>query len=167
MITDKPIQSIKNQRHYFADEGSYSQSYGFSSSGVWMWELGHKEGWELKNTGFNISIYFHSQKHDVEFDMQCSHNEQLLNATNYWINQCTIKIFPHIKVKVSGDIVHVISCPVVSDSLQPFGLQPVRLLCPWDFSSKTSGVHYHFLLQGIFPTQRLKLHVLHWRWIKG
>ena len=31
-------------RHHFADKGSYSQSYGFSRSHVWLWELGHKEG---------------------------------------------------------------------------------------------------------------------------
>ena len=42
-------QDIKKQRHYFANKGSYSQSYGFSSSHVWMWELGHKESWALKN----------------------------------------------------------------------------------------------------------------------
>ena len=33
------------QRHHFADKSLYSQSYGFSSSHVWMWELYHKEGW--------------------------------------------------------------------------------------------------------------------------
>ena len=33
---DKPRQSIKKQRHHFADKGSYSKSYGFSSSQVWM-----------------------------------------------------------------------------------------------------------------------------------
>ena len=33
---DKPSQHIKKQRHYFADKGSYNQSYGFSSSHVWM-----------------------------------------------------------------------------------------------------------------------------------
>ena len=33
---DKPRQHIKKQRHYFADKGPYSQSYGFSSSHVWM-----------------------------------------------------------------------------------------------------------------------------------
>ena len=36
---DQPRQSIKKQRHHFADKGPYSQSYGFSSSRVWMWEL--------------------------------------------------------------------------------------------------------------------------------
>ena len=42
---------------------------------------------------------------------------------------------------------------VMSDSLRPYGLQPARLLCPWDFPSKNTGVGYHFLIQGIFPDQ--------------
>ena len=46
------------------------------------------------------------------------------------------------------------SCSVGSDSLIPHGLQPVRLLCPWDFPVKNTGVGYHFLLQGIILTQR-------------
>ena len=46
---DKPRQHIKKQRHYFANKGLSSQSYGFSSSHGWMWELGHKEGWAPKN----------------------------------------------------------------------------------------------------------------------
>ena len=33
----------KKQRHYFADKVSSGQSYGFSSSHVWMWELDYKE----------------------------------------------------------------------------------------------------------------------------
>ena len=40
---DQPRQHIKKQRHYFANKGSSSQGYGFSSSHVWMWELDHKE----------------------------------------------------------------------------------------------------------------------------
>ena len=36
---DQPRQLIKKQRHYFANKGPSSQSYGFSSSHVWMWEL--------------------------------------------------------------------------------------------------------------------------------
>ena len=42
---DQPRQHIKMQRHYFTKKGSSSQSYGFSSNHVWMWELDHKEGW--------------------------------------------------------------------------------------------------------------------------
>ena len=43
---------IKKQRYYFADKGPSSQSYGFSSSCVWMWELSHKESWAPKNWCF-------------------------------------------------------------------------------------------------------------------
>ena len=37
------LDSIKKQRHYFANKGPSSQSYGFTSSHVWMWELDYKE----------------------------------------------------------------------------------------------------------------------------
>ena len=40
------------QRHYFANKGLSSQSYGFSSSHVWMWELDYKESWMPKNWCF-------------------------------------------------------------------------------------------------------------------
>ena len=53
---DKPRQHIKKQKHHFANKGLYSQSYGFSSSHVWMWELGHKEGWVWKNWWFCIVV---------------------------------------------------------------------------------------------------------------
>ena len=49
---------------------------------------------------------------------------------------------------------------VVSDSLQPHGLQPARLFCPWDFPGKNTGVSCHFL-QGIFSTQGSNSCVLH------
>ena len=49
---DKPRQHIQKQRYHFANKGPYSQRYDFSSSRVWMWELNHKEGWELKNWCF-------------------------------------------------------------------------------------------------------------------
>ena len=49
---DKHSQHIKKQRHYFANKGLSSQSYGFSSSWVWIWELDYKESWALKNWCF-------------------------------------------------------------------------------------------------------------------
>ena len=49
---DQPRQHIKKQRHHFANEGLYSQSYGFSSNHVYMWELGYKESWAQKNWCF-------------------------------------------------------------------------------------------------------------------
>ena len=46
------LESVKKQRFYFANKGPSSQSYGFSSSHVWMWELDYKESWALKNWCF-------------------------------------------------------------------------------------------------------------------
>ena len=45
-------RDIKKQRHYFANKGPSSQSFGFSSNHVWIWELDYKEGWEPKNWCF-------------------------------------------------------------------------------------------------------------------
>ena len=56
-----------------------------------------------------------------------------------------------------------VSRSVVSDSLRPHGLQPARLLCPWDFLGKNTGVGCHFLLQRIFPTQGLNAGLPHCR----
>ena len=42
-------------------------------------------------------------------------------------------------------------------------LLPTRLLCPWNFPGKNTGVSCHFLFQGIFPTQRSNPHLLHWQ----
>ena len=49
---DKSRQPIKKQRHYFADKGSSSQSYGFLSSHAWIWELTGEESWAPKNWCF-------------------------------------------------------------------------------------------------------------------
>ena len=49
---DQPRQHIKKQRHYFADKGPSSQSYDFSSTHIWMWELDYKESWAPKNWCF-------------------------------------------------------------------------------------------------------------------
>ena len=40
---DQPRQSIKKQRHHFANKGPPSQGYGFSSGHVWMSELDSEE----------------------------------------------------------------------------------------------------------------------------
>ena len=55
---DQPRQHIKKQRHYFADKGLSSESYGFSNSHVWMLGLNHKESWASKNW------CFWTQKHE-------------------------------------------------------------------------------------------------------
>ena len=55
------------------------------------------------------------------------------------------------------------ACSVMSNSLQPCGLQPTRHLCPWNFLGKNTAVGCHFLFQGIFPIQGSNLSLLHWQ----
>ena len=50
-----------------------------------------------------------------------------------------------------------------SDSLLPQGLKIARVLCPWDFPDKNTGLGCHFLLQGILLTQGSNPHLLHWQ----
>ena len=61
--------------------------------------------------------------------------------------------------------IELCTCSVMAVSLQPHGLQPTRLLCPWDSPGKITGVGCHVLLQGIFPTQGLKTGLPHCRQI--
>ena len=47
--------------------------------------------------------------------------------------------------------------------LRSHGWSPPGSFCPWDFPGKNTGVHFHFLLQGIFPTYGSTPHLLHWQ----
>ena len=49
----------------------------------------------------------------------------------------------------------------MSDFLRPHGLDPSKLLCPWDFPGKYAGMGSHFLFQAIFQGSNLSL--LHWQ----
>ena len=51
---DKPRRCIKKQRYHFVDKDPCSQSYGFSSNHVRLWELDHEEGWMPKNLTFEL-----------------------------------------------------------------------------------------------------------------
>ena len=53
---DQPRQHIEKQKRYFATKDLSSQSYGFASGHVWMWELDYKESWELKNWYFWTAV---------------------------------------------------------------------------------------------------------------
>ena len=47
--------------------------------------------------------------------------------------------------------------------MRPPGLQPARLLCPWNYPGKNTGVDCHFLLKGLFLIQGSNLRLLHWQ----
>ena len=64
---DQPRQHVKKQRHYFANKGPHSQSYGFSSSHAWMWELDYKESWMPKNWCFWTMV----MKKTLESPLDC------------------------------------------------------------------------------------------------
>ena len=68
-----------------------------------------------------------------------------------------ISILSHVKASES------VSCLVLSDSLQPDGLQPTRHLCPWSSPGKNTGLGCRSLLQMIFPIQGSNLALLHWQ----
>ena len=79
----KPL-NIKNQRHCFADKGLSSQSCGFSSSHVWMWELDHKESWALKNWCFGTVVL----ENTLESPLDCKE----IKPVNPKVNQSWIFI---------------------------------------------------------------------------
>ena len=73
---------IKKQRCYFADKGAYRQSYGFSSSHVWMWELDHKESWTPKNWCFWTLVL----EKTLESPLNCKQNKPVNPKGNqFWI----------------------------------------------------------------------------------
>ena len=68
------LDSIVKSRHYFANKGPSSQSYGFSSGHVWMWELDYKENWALKNWCFWIVLLERTLESPLDYkDIQPIH----------------------------------------------------------------------------------------------
>ena len=61
-----------------------------------------------------------------------------------------------VQLKTLVYFVCMLSCSVLSNFLQHHGLQPTKLLCPWDFPGKNTGVCCHFLLE-ISPKPGIKL----------
>ena len=75
---DQPRQHIKKQRHCFANKGPSSQSYGFSSSHVWMWKLDYKESWVPKNWCFWTVVLAKT----LESPLYCRSNHSTLKEIN-------------------------------------------------------------------------------------
>ena len=75
---DQPRQHIKKQRHFFANKGPSSQSYGFSSSHIWMWELDDKESWSPKNWWFWIVVL----EKTLESPLDCKEIQSLQKEVN-------------------------------------------------------------------------------------
>ena len=98
---DQPRQHIKKQRHYFADKSPSSQSYGFSSSHVWIWELGHKEGWVLKNWCFWTVIL----EKTLESPSDCTEIKPVNpKGSQSWIFTGSIDAEPEAPILLSPDV---------------------------------------------------------------
>ena len=79
---NKPRQRNKQQRYHFVNKDPSSQSYGFSSSHVWMWELDHKESWAPKNWCFRTVV--------LEKTLECPLNSKEIKPVNPKGNQLWI-----------------------------------------------------------------------------
>ena len=108
----------------------------------------------------------------VSFCFCCPHlRRQIQKLLLKTVSKSALPVFLFRCFMVSGlifssevtlsQMIYELSSSVVSDSLGPHELQPVRLLCPWNSSGKNAGVDCHFLLQGIFLIQGLKPGLLH------
>ena len=79
---NQPRQHIKKQRHYFMIKYPSNQSYGFSSSHVWMWGLDYKESWTLKNWCFRTVVL----EKTLESPLDCKEIQPVHPKGNYsWI----------------------------------------------------------------------------------
>ena len=104
--SDQPRQHIKKQRHYFANKGPSSQSYGFSSCHVWMWELDYKENWVPKNWYFWTVVL----EKTLESPLDCKEIQQSILkeiSPEYSLEGLMLKLKPilwpaHVKNRVIG-----------------------------------------------------------------
>ena len=80
--------------------------------------------------------------------LQCSCLENPRDGGAWWAAVCGVAQSRTRLKRLSSSSAHImcVSCSVVSDSSRPHGLQPTRLLCPWDFPGKSTGVGCHCLL---------------------
>ena len=97
---DKPRQSVKKQRHHFADKGPYSQNYGFSSSHVQMWELNHT-GWALKNWCFRTVVL----EKTLESSLHCKKIKPVNYKGNHSLTteaEAPLLWLPNVKSRLTG-----------------------------------------------------------------
>ena len=93
--------------------------------------------------------------------------ERLFTTISTWKKRRCTSTDASIKKLWKAHVMEYCACYFVAKLyvilLRPQGLQLTRILCPWDFPGKNIGVCCHFLLQGIFLTQKLKSQFLHWQ----
>ena len=102
---DKLRQHFKKPRLDFTNKDPFSQSYGFSSSHVWMWELDHKEGWAPKNWCFWTVVL--EKTVEIPWTERGS-NQSIINkiSPEYFLNRLMLKLklqyFGHLMQRVDS-----------------------------------------------------------------
>ena len=107
---EKYKQYIQKQRHHFAKKGPYCQSYGFSSSHVWLWELDHKEGWAEELAEELMFSNWGAGEDSWESPLDCNEIKQVLKETNpeYTLEGLMLKLklqyFGHLYQLIGKDL---------------------------------------------------------------
>ena len=98
---DKPRQDSRKQRHHFANKSPSSQSYGFSSSHVWMGQVDQKEGWASKNWCFWTVVL----EKTLESPLDCKEIKPINPKGNQsWIFTDAEELMPKLKLQYFGHL---------------------------------------------------------------
>ena len=137
--------------------------------------------WNMNKTDTDYLPYLQSRNRNTDLENKHTDTKQegshertnqevgidIYTLMTLWIKQITNEnlLYSIRNSVLCGDIVVVVNCSIVSDSLQLYGLELTRFFCPWASPGKNTGVDCHFLLQRIFRTQGLNPGLLHCRQI--
>ena len=102
---DQPRQHIKKQRHYFANNGPSSQSYGFSRSHVWMWELDYKESWAPKKWCFELWCWRRLLRIPWT-ERRSNQSTQKEISSEYWLEGLMLKVNCNTLVTWCEELAH-------------------------------------------------------------
>ena len=163
------MNSMKRQNdRILKEELPRSVGAQYATGDQWRNNLRKNEGMDPKQKQYPVV--------DVIGDrskVQCCKEQYCIGTWNVRsMNQGKLEVVKQEMVRVNSDILGISKLKwigmgefnsVVSDCLRPCGLYPPRLLCPWDSPGKNTGVGYHLLLQGIFPTQGSNPGLLYFR----
>ena len=99
------LDSILKNRHYFANKGPCSQSFDFSRSHVWMWELDHKESWSTMDWCFWTAVL----EKTLESPLDCKENTPVNPKGNQpWIYigttyaEANAPVFGHLMIRTDS-----------------------------------------------------------------
>ena len=139
-------------------------NYGYLESSCPTWGRASTYSMPTVGTGGNLDPELLAGSHSGS-KISTSNNKNKTQYLLFTVHQGSVSrslsiLFPSI---IPGSLSSTMCARSAHTTLQPHEPWPTRLLSPWDFPGKNAAVGCHFLLQGIFPTQRSNLQLLHCR----